>query len=121
MHEMTIASELIGQVLAAACEHGARRVEQIEVTVGGMLLVVPEALQAAFELVAEGTPAAGATLTIVEQPVTAACRHCGERFGTDAESFCCPACGRADVDIVAGKDIVFTSMVAEVEEEASAQ
>ncbi len=113
MHEMSIAIQLLGQVERAAAEHQVERVEQVEVTIGVMRQVVAEALGMAFEIAAEGTAAAGAALKIVEEPVEAACRGCGRRFGTDAEEFLCPGCGQADVEIISGNDIVLTSMVCE--------
>jgi len=115
VHEMAIAEELMSQVLAAAAEHQAQCVERVEVSVGAMRLVVPESLQMAFRAVADGTIADGATLGITEEPIVAQCRVCGRRFDCDGEDFTCGDCGTADVDIVAGNDILLTSIVAETQ------
>ena len=121
MHEMTIAEGLLGQVLAAAAAHGAGRVSEIEVVTGELRLVVPEALTAAFEVVSAGTPAEGAVLTIVPEPIVARCRACGNEFACGVDRFACDLCGQADVMFVAGNDIILKSLTAESAEEAEAE
>ena len=120
MHEMAIAEQLMDQVLAAAGEHDSPRVVEVELAVGAMRLVVPEAMQLAFEAFAEGTIAAGAALKIVEEPIRARCRACGREFASDGAEFACPDCGLADAEITAGADIVLSSMVIATEEGAEA-
>ena len=111
MHEMAIATGLLRQVLAAAEAHDVECVEEVHVTCGVLRLVVPEALRAAFEVLSEGTVAAGARLEVTVEPAKARCRRCGEVFGAGVSQFTCPSCGQADVDIVGGDDIVLTSIV----------
>lgn len=111
MHEMSIASELLRTVLAVAAENGAARVEEVEVQAGAMKLIVPEALELAWSVLAAGTPAEGARLKLTEVPIEAECRPCGRRFVAAVDGFACPGCGQADVEIVAGDDIILTSVV----------
>ena len=111
VHEMAIATGLLRQVLAAAEAHDVECVEEVHVTCGVLRLVVPEALRAAFEVLSEGTVAAGARLEVTVEPAKARCRRCGEVFGVGVSRFTCPGCGQADVDIVDGDDIVLTSIV----------
>ena len=110
MHELSIATGLMEQVAAAAAEHGVTRVEALQVSIGAMRQVVPEALAMAFEVVSEGTVAAGAALEIVEEPIRARCRECGREFTCRVGEFVCPGCGQADVELTMGNDIVLTSM-----------
>ena len=119
MHEMPIAAEIVQQAAAVAEAHDATRVEAVEVTIGAMRLVVPEALQMAFAAMAQGTLIEGATLEIKEIAVEAVCNDCGERFAPDIDhSFMCPGCHKADVKIVAGDDIILASVVCETAKEA---
>jgi hydrogenase nickel incorporation protein HypA/HybF len=119
MHETPIAIEIVNQVVQLAADHGAIRVEQVEVQVGAMRQVVPEALELAFSVVSEGTLAEGAVLRITEVPAAANCNHCGRQFAPDIDvSFACPACGQADVRITAGNDIILQSVVCETDEQA---
>jgi len=119
MHEMSIATGLLESVLDAAAAHGAGRIEEVELHVGAMRLVVPEALEMAWSIVSEGTAAAGARLNLTEVPIKAKCRACGSVFTPEIGEFLCRRCGQADVDIVEGDDIILRSIVCQNEEEAS--
>ncbi len=116
MHEMSIAVDLLKNVLSAVAEHGGGRIEKIEVTTGAFRQVVPEMLCSAFEVIAEGTLAAGAELKVTQEAVRAQCRNCGRSFACEAWEFLCPGCGQADVEIVAGYDIILQSIVCEKQE-----
>ena len=118
MHEMSIATGMLRTVLEVAAEHGATRVEEVEVELGAMRLVVPEALETAWEVLVEGTPAAGSRLKMVEVPIRATCRQCGRAYEAEVGSFACPACGQADVEIVTGDDIILKSVICRTGEEA---
>ena len=113
MHEMAIAMELVEQLEALADEHGLTSIESLSVAAGAMRGIVPEALEAAFAAAAENTRAAGAALTIEIVPVEAKCRLCGERFGPGVNDFLCPRCELADVEIIAGDDIVLATVSGE--------
>jgi hydrogenase nickel incorporation protein HypA/HybF len=119
MHEMSIATALLRDVLDAAARHGVARVEQVELRVGAMRLVVPEALELAWSVVAEGTPAEASRLVITEVPMKARCRQCGGQFAPAINDFQCPACGQADADIVEGDDIILASVTCRSEEGAA--
>lgn len=110
MHEMAIAQGLINAVLAAARNNNAALVEKVEVTIGEMQLVVPEALETAFEAVSRGTPAEGARLVLLTERIRMHCRKCGVEFETGIQQFLCPRCGQAVGEVVAGNDIVLTSI-----------
>jgi len=116
MHEMSIADGVLRAVLDAAGGCGGRRVERVELAVGEMRLVVPEALEMAWQVVSEGTIAAGAELAVVETPMEARCRRCGRQFAPRIDNYLCPGCGLADVDILAGDDIILKSVVCDVEQ-----
>ena len=80
MHEMSIAAAMLDGVLQVAEQAGAARVEAVEVEIGVMKQVVPEALRVAWEAVRADTLADGAVLRIEEVPAAAECRRCGRRF-----------------------------------------
>lgn len=119
MHEMPIAMEIVNQSVAAAEAHGATRIEEIEVEIGRMRQVVPEALQLAFEACRAGTLAELSRLVMTEVPIAARCQPCGHEFEPDIDLFLCPACGEADVAIVRGNDMILKSLTCQTPEEAS--
>ena len=120
MHEATIASAIIEQAVAAAAPHGVARISRIEVELGAMQQVVPEALDLAFEAASKGTLTEGAKLILTAVKTVALCRACDCRFEPDIEqlNFLCPQCQRADVQIVAGNEIILKSLEWEQPQEA---
>jgi hydrogenase nickel incorporation protein HypA/HybF len=117
MHEMAIAAEILDCVLDVAGRNHATRVNEIHLEVGMLRQVVPEALELAFEAVAEGTPAAGAALCLVEVKVSAVCNGCGAHYAPDIDaSYVCPQCGKADARITSGDDILLKTVICEADE-----
>lgn len=115
MHEMSIATHLIGEILDVARANHLVSVSEVDVEVGVQRLVVPEALQLCFEAVREGTVAEGARLRIVEVPARAECRSCGMAFEPEIDCYACPRCGLADVRFTAGADIILKSISGETD------
>jgi hydrogenase nickel incorporation protein HypA/HybF len=121
MHEMPIAQGIIDQVQQVASENDAQLVTRIEVDLGEMRMVVPEALDAAFKAVSNGTIAEGAQLIMNDIPAEACCNVCQHRFKPDVEGcFLCPNCQQADVEIVEGKDIILRSITCDQQQEGDA-
>ena len=113
MHEMTIAVEVFRQLEQLAAEHELARITSVTLSAGVMRAIVPEALDIAFASLAEGTLAADATLHLEIVPCKACCRACGERFSPTPDSFLCPACQLADVEILEGNEILLQSIEGE--------
>jgi hydrogenase nickel incorporation protein HypA/HybF len=110
MHELAIADSIV----AIASRHAAgRRVTEVEVRVGHLRQVVPDALAFAFELTAEGTCVAGAELTLVEVPAAGRCRACGREDELDGFPLRCLGCGGLDLELTAGEELLVDSLVLE--------
>ncbi len=119
MHEMSIAVDIIDSVLDAVSEHEPSCVEEVEVQIGVMRQVVPEALEMAFRAASEGTVVEGARLIVKEERVVAVCRQCDCLYLPEDEIYACPECGQADARIVAGNDMVLRSVVCQTEEDTA--
>lgn len=106
MHELAITQSVVD----AVCEQAAgRRVYSVTVEVGALTAVVPEAMRFCFDLATEGTLAEGASLDICSVPGAAHCRGCGADFVV-ADLFLLCACGSADVEVRAGRELRIRSM-----------
>ena len=119
MHEMSIANAILFETFLAVGAHAGAaelEVEQVEVTIGELQQVVGEALLMAWDAVTEGTPMHGARLVTTETDAEARCRQCGETFAPAIDDYLCPACGVANVEILAGNDIVLAAVVCRTEE-----
>lgn len=117
MHEVPIATAIVEQAVQAVAPHGATRIDLIEVEIGRMRQVVPEALQVAFAAVSDGTIAEGAQLEMTEVDMQAVCQVCGHEFQPEINLYICPRCQQADVRIVAGNDMILKSITAQTPEE----
>ncbi|NQU75156.1 MAG: hydrogenase maturation nickel metallochaperone HypA [Planctomycetes bacterium] len=111
MHELSIAADLLRNVLAVAAEHEAVRIEQVTIEVGVLRQVVPEAIVEAFAMLAVGTAAEGAALKVTELPARAECRRCGNTYAVSVDVYVCPQCGQADARLVDGNDILLQTVV----------
>ena len=101
MHELGIAQQVVE---IAAERSGGERIARIVLEVGRLAAVLPEALRFCFEAASEGTPAAGATLEIIEVPGRARCRQCGGDVEL-VEPYGQCACGNSDLEWVSGEEL----------------
>jgi hydrogenase nickel incorporation protein HypA/HybF len=102
MHELSIAEAIVD----VAIRHAAgRRVSAVEVRVGALRQVVPEALEFAFGLVAQGTALDGARLELVQVAARGRCRACATDCAMDGFPLCCARCGSLEMDLLAGEEL----------------
>ena len=107
MHELSIADAVLQIALAHAQD---RKIETIEIKVGHLRQVVPDALAFAFTLVSEGTNAEGAELLMEEVPAAGTCRACGSHTQFDGFPLACAACGGLDVELVRGEELLVDAL-----------
>ena len=110
MHELSITRSIV-----AICVENANgaRVTGVTLEIGKLSGVMAEAVRFCFDICAKDTSLEGATLEVIETPGLARCCNCGGEFALVALFGRC-ACGSADLDVVAGKDLKVKQM--EVEE-----
>jgi hydrogenase nickel incorporation protein HypA/HybF len=113
MHELSIAEAVLRIVTAQA---GGRRVARVELRVGHLRQVVPDALRFAFELLAAGTLAEGAELAIEHVPAAGRCRACGDEAQLRAFPLLCPGCGSADVELTRGEELLVEALELELDD-----
>ena len=109
MHELGIANEILDVALFEADRHAARKVTSIRLRVGVLRAIEPENLSFLFEHLARGTPAEGALLEIVEEPIRVECPSCGI---TEVRSFTaeCPRCREPGVSLAGGDSLSILSL-----------
>jgi len=105
VHELAITQSVVD----AVGEHAAgAQVARVNVRIGKLSGVVPDAMRFCFELVTDGTSLQGAELVIDEPPGAGHCRDCGDDFTLPDLILLCP-CGSADVRIVSGRELTVQS------------
>lgn len=115
MHELAITQSMLDLALEQAKQNNATRIQKVSVTIGEMSGVVDECVRFYFALLSEGSIAEGAELSIRNIPATARCRLCETRFEVQGMDWICPVCGKAQIEIVGGKELYLESI--EVEDE----
>lgn len=105
-------ASLLRLVEDEAKRHKAARIVGVRLGVGVFTAVESHTLAACFELLAEGTVAEGAKLTVDLLPAAAACRECGHEFALSSPRQACPVCGSAALDSTGGRDFLLTGLEA---------
>ncbi|KJY26386.1 MULTISPECIES: hydrogenase maturation nickel metallochaperone HypA [Streptomyces] len=107
MHEMSIAMAVVDQVAEAAQAGAARSVSRVELEIGELAGVVPDALAFAFELARAETPLEGAELVTHRVAARARCASCtGEWAVGMPPDLSCPGCGKATaVELLTGREL----------------
>lgn len=111
MHELSIASNVVGIARDHAAQAGGGRVVAVTLRIGRLSCVHEDSLRFSFDLVTADTPLAGAALRIVAVPVRIWCGDCRDEFELPGiQRFACPACGRPSGDIRAGRELELESI-----------
>ncbi|GAB3689797.1 hydrogenase maturation nickel metallochaperone HypA/HybF [Nocardiopsis oceani] len=98
MHELAITENIVDGVVERM---GETRIRSLQLEVGTLSGVIPEAVRFCFDLVAEGTTLEGARLDIDEPEGRALCASCGTEFTPEGWTVLC-ACGSSDVELLSG-------------------
>jgi hydrogenase nickel incorporation protein HypA/HybF len=111
MHELSLAQSLVETVCEALPGAGGGRVVAVNLKVGELAGVVPDALQFCYEVVTKDTPLAGSTLTVRTLPVMVFCAPCDRPVEIElAEGFRCPVCRTPSSDLRQGREIEVESV-----------
>lgn len=112
MHEAGIAKSVLETALAAAERDGAREILRVDVRLGVMSGVVPDALRFAFDALKRGTLASASELAITEVPYLARCPACAHEFEVfDSWGIApCPACDEPTAMLARGDELVIEAL-----------
>ncbi|MEF8829936.1 MAG: hydrogenase maturation nickel metallochaperone HypA [Halobacteriales archaeon] len=109
MHELSVAQELVERAVEAAADHDAARIDELTLAVGRATHLNPDQLVFCVRTVAEGTPAADAT---VEVEMVTPCARCDCGWTGEPETLddaavfvpdpLCPSCGDR-VELIRGR------------------
>lgn len=110
MHELTICQTLIQQIVEARESRPFRRVLRVNLAIGSLSCLEPEALRYAFDILSRETFLEGAVLGIDQPPGHAVCETCGAESDVDSRLARCPACGGDHLRISGGDSLRFIDM-----------
>lgn len=110
MHEIDLALEILALAKEQTERLGGGRVERVEVRVGELSCVAPEALAFAFDEARRGTPFADTHLDIVAVPASGSCPDHGTVRLLLGGGLVCPECGRGVDEILSGDELVLEAL-----------
>jgi hydrogenase nickel incorporation protein HypA/HybF len=111
VHELALSSAIVNAVVKHA---QGRRVVAVDLRVGKLRQVIPDALEFYFEFVARGTACEGARLELQSIEARLRCHGCRHEWNLETPAFRCPQCMGSDVEIVGGNEFEVDAI--EVEE-----
>jgi len=116
MHEMSVASALVEEVLENVKGLRAMKVDEVHLRIGEFAFISDRQLRFCFDLLKKDHKLTkGAALKISKEKATVGCKECGFKGGVKdvkrpedhrlALAFECPKCG-GTLDIVSGREMV---------------
>lgn len=110
MHEVSLMEQTLAIAVEQAQCHHARQIHRLTLKVGQQSGVVTDALAFAFDIVSQGTIAEGASLEMIEVPVTCRCESCQNEFQPPDWIYICPQCQHLSHTIIDGKQLELASL-----------
>lgn len=111
MHELSIALSIVELAEEEAKKADATSISKIEVEVGTMAGIDPDALLFAWDAAIQGTMAGQAELVIHTIQAEAHCLECGKDFPAEHFLVQCPDCGSYRYQITKGKELRISSLM----------
>ncbi len=113
MHELGVAQEIISIVEKEMARLKLKKVEAVNIRLGALTGLNPDALSFGFEAGIIDTPLADAKLIIERIPIKGKCRTCRKNFEVDEFTFVCPHCCSTDMEITQGEELDIDHLVGE--------
>ena len=110
MHEAAMAESILDAALRIAGEHGSLPVSGVHVRIGELQMVVPEALESAFEAGKRGSGAESAELSWETAPALVRCPECRLEYAPESVFWICPECDSVGGEILSGNEITIVSV-----------
>lgn len=106
MHELSIVSSVVENVIDSLEKYPGARVTEVRLKVGALAAVVEDSLQFCYGIATADTPLEGSRLVINTVPVTLHCDACGADGALESlQSFRCPRCGEPAGDVRHGREL----------------
>jgi hydrogenase nickel incorporation protein HypA/HybF len=113
MHEFSIAMNIVDVATDHARKENVSSVRVIEIEVGELSGVVPDALEFCLEAAVKGSVLEGADRKLIRIPGKAKCRKCGHEFPVHDLYILCPECGSPAPEILEGSELRVRSLLVE--------
>lgn len=110
MHELSLCRSLCEQLLTLCRQEGVSRLHKVELEIGVLSCVEPEALRFCFENMAKPEPLLGAQLAVLRTDARAECADCGYAYAMTGWQTLCPRCGSVRRTVSGGEAVIIKSV-----------
>ncbi len=110
MHELSIACSLVKTAVDEARRNGSSRVVSLDLVLGALAGVQPDALTFCFPVAAAGTACEGAHLHIEIEPAKGHCVQCDATSDILDLMSACPQCGTWPIGLDGGREMRLRSV-----------
>lgn len=115
MHELGIMTSVMDSVKEVAEQNSATKLLSVTLRVGEMTEAIEDALQFAFEVLAEDDEfARGAALEVHMVSPRSICLDCGEEFDHDRFHMLCPNCDSFATQLLQGRELEIESIEVDI-------
>lgn len=116
MHEFYLTEQILQSVTDSLPEDiSPEQIQEVHLQLGAFEAVVPETLEFLFNTLKKRYHMPEALLKWEIIPIKAECRGCGAIFVVDEPIFLCPHCGSGDNQLLQGRGIILTRIIASAE------
>lgn len=105
MHELTVATSIVGIVTTEAGRAGVLRVKEVCLEVGQLAGIEYESLEFALEAISPGSVIENAVINIEKPGGRGKCNVCGYEFAFESFLGSCSSCGSADLEMSGGREL----------------
>lgn len=119
MHEFSMTTQIVENVLQEARKHNAKKVVEVHLAIGKLTFLGVEQVIFSYDVLVKGTIMDGSKLYIEETDGTVRCAECGyegsfnyeedPRYHVPTPTLLCPKCGNT-VKIVGGRECTIKSV-----------
>ena len=113
MHELSIAMSIVETCTEEARKAGGSTVSNVELEIGKLSGVIPEALEFSWDVAIKDSLLENASLKINEIAARAKCLDCGHEFEMDDAFSPCPSCGGFGNEILQGQELKIRALTVE--------
>lgn len=111
MHELGIAEGILGSAIDAAEEAGGSKINRVDVIIGELTEVMPDALHFAWDAIRAETMAEQAVLNVTMVGARSVCADCGHEWDHGRyNGGRCPACQGYVVRLLTGRELTIESI-----------
>lgn len=119
MHELTMTTQIVENVLTEAKKYNAKKVAEVHLTIGKLTFLGIEQIRFSYDILTRDTIMKDSKLTITEQDGIIECQSCGYKgtipveddpaYHVPVPTLRCQKCGKS-AKIVEGKECTITSI-----------